>query len=69
MHRLEVVRLGEGAVLPADDLLGHAKRELTHAVIIGRNRDGNLHFASTHGCAETLWLIEKAKAVLLSPDD
>lgn len=68
----EVVRLdpagivGDGAALDPDMVLEKNKGDFTEVVVIGRGRDGKVQFASSHGCLESLWLVRKGEAMLLS---
>lgn len=52
--------------LPADKVLNAAIDKLETAVIIGWDKDGDFYFASSKADGgDVLWLIEKAKKLLL----
>ena len=57
--------------IPAERILnGAIEEDLESAVVVGRTRDGDIYFASSLADGpETLWLIEKIKAALLSEAD
>ena len=71
----EVVRLdhgetvGDGAVLDPDKVLENNKGDFAEVVVIGRGRDGKIQFAGSHGRLESLWLVRKGEAMLLSYGD
>ncbi len=67
----EVVRFstdthGDDRVLHPDKVLDPAKGAYAEVVVIGRDRDGHIQFASSHGRLEALWLVRKGEAMLLS---
>jgi hypothetical protein len=57
--------VGDGARVDADRVLTSPAGSLEQAVVIGRDKDGELYFASSEGSPQTLWLIEQAKRLLL----
>lgn len=59
--------VGGGVRVDPDAVLESAKG-IRSAVVIGTQSDGEMYFASSDGAFETLWLIEKAKAFLMSHD-
>ncbi len=52
--------------IPAERVLSRAiDADITQAIVIGRDKDGDLYFASSVADgAEILWLIERAKLKL-----
>lgn len=67
--KLEVVSIGDGFHVDADDLLDKAKGLLLSAIIIGRDKEGDLFMSMTDGGPQSLWLLEHARRQLLSDDD
>lgn len=70
----EVVRFstethGDDRVLHPDKVLDANKGSLTEVVVIGRGADGKIHFASSHGRLEAMWLVRKGEAMLLTYGD
>ncbi len=67
----EVVNLntgpvGDGFKIPASDVLKAATdHALQTVVVIGLTQDGELYAAASDGSAETVFLIERAKLMLL----
>jgi hypothetical protein len=59
-------KIGDGASLAPDSVLNGAAGSLKSVVVIGQDHAGKLYFAASEGAPWTLWLIEKAKAELLS---
>lgn len=57
--------------IPADRILSAAiEADLETAVVVGWDQDGNMYFASSSGYGpDLLWLLEKAKASLLTADE
>ena len=52
--------------LPINTVLDGAKDALDGVILIGWNKKGEMHFASTYADApEILWLLEQAKIILL----
>ena len=58
--------IGSGIKLEPDKVLAEAKGELTEAVVIGFDQDGEIYLASSEGPGDCLWLIEVAKSFLLN---
>jgi hypothetical protein len=55
--------------IPVDTVLDAAKVKLDDVVLIGWDKKGVLYFASTLAdCQQVLWLMEKAKTVLLDDE-
>jgi hypothetical protein len=55
---------------PPDRILESAIGEVTDAIIVGWDKNGDLYFASSIGdCPEVLWLLELAKKGLLEIGD
>lgn len=57
--------------IPVDRILSAAiEADLETAVVVGWDQDGNIYFASSSGYGpDVLWLLEKAKASLLTADE
>ena len=57
--------------IPVDRILSAAiEADLETAVVVGWDQDGNMYFASLSGYGtDVLWLLEKAKASLLTADE
>lgn len=53
--------IGDRVLLEPDFVLDHAKGELTTAVIVGIDKDGDVYVSSSHGGAETFVMLERAK--------
>lgn len=66
--RLRLVEgVGSGAVVPVNKVLAGARaRKLTDVVVLGYDQDGDVYAASSHGAADTNWLIDQAKQWILS---
>lgn len=56
--------VGDGYEIEPDKVLDAAKGQLSEAIVIGLDHDGNIYFAGTHGGPKALWLIELAKLSL-----
>ena len=53
--------------LPPDRILNNAKGQLEGVVIMGWDKDGNQHFASSYADGrEILWLLESCKHTLMN---
>lgn len=58
---------GSGAVVPVNKVLAGARAsKLTDVVVMGYTEDGMLYAASSHGAADTNWLIDQTKAWILA---
>lgn len=68
----EVVELkvlqGDGFVIEADKVLKAQLGNLESVVVVGLDADGDLVIAGSHGAAEAVFLMERAKAVFISSD-
>ena len=58
--------VGDGKVLNPDNVLENNKGSFTEVVVIGRDHDGKVIFASSHGRLEAMWLLRKGEHMLLS---
>lgn len=66
VHLKLVKGCGNGHVVPPSRVLaGGRAAGLTDVVVLGYDADGALYAGSSHGAADTLWLIEQAKIWLL----
>lgn len=63
--RLVTGDVGAGVEVAADAVLNGAKGLLREAVVMGLTPDGEVYLASTHGPAETLWALERARHFLM----
>lgn len=56
--------------IPAERVLqGAILAGLESVVVVGVDKDGNEYAASSHGAAEAVWMMERAKLNLLRSDD
>lgn len=53
-------------VAPRKIFAGARAAQLQEAVALGWDQDGNMYLASSEGPADTLWLLEAAKAYLMN---
>ena len=61
--------VGDGRALHPDKVLENNKGDFAEVVIVGRDHDGNIRLAGSHGSLETLWLLRKGEKLLLSVGD
>ena len=64
---LEVLQ-GDGFVLDADSVLSGQLGNLHMCVVVGLDEDGDLVIAGTHGSAESVFIMERAKLLFLESD-
>lgn len=57
--------IGDALVLKADDILEANKGSFESLVIVGRQPDGDICVAGTHGAGDSVLLLEWAKAFLV----
>lgn len=65
--QLEVLQ-GDGFHMEADDVLNGAVGRLRQCFIVGISEDGEIYMAGTDGCAESVFLMERAKALMIESD-
>ena len=58
--------VGDGAVVPVDDVLTSAIGKLRQVVVLGFAPDGEIYIASSDGVAESNLLIDLAKHTIIS---
>lgn len=57
------IAVNQDTVLPIDRVLGAAyTASLSEVVVVGRDSDGELYVASTHGAPKSLMLVSEAQA-------
>ena len=61
VHKLEVVTVGPGYVIPPDTILGNNVGKLDELVLIGIDKDGDLVICGSHDNLRTLWRIVQAQ--------
>lgn len=67
--KLNVVEVGDGYVFDTGHILKCAgEAGLKSVFVAGWDAEGEMHVWSSHGGPETLWLLEHAKADLISGD-
>lgn len=65
--QLEVLQ-GDGFHMEADDVLNGAVGRLRQCFVVGTDEDGEIYMAGTDGCAESVFLMERAKALMIESD-
>jgi hypothetical protein len=57
--------VGDGASVAVDDVLSRAVGKLTCVTVIGVTTEGALYVAGSDGAADSVFLMERAKAMLV----
>lgn len=57
--------LGEGGKVPCDNVLSAALDKLDVVVVVGLDKDGELYVAGSDGSMMTVFLMERAKLLLV----
>lgn len=66
--QLDTGLIGDGRVVDPDQVLECAKNLLQTVFICGIDYDGQLFMAGSHGAAENVLLMERAKHVFVTSD-
>lgn len=63
--KLEIVEVGMGHKVEPNAVLAGARDHLIKVVVCGLDESGELYVAASHHGPDSIWLIEKAKALIL----
>ena len=69
IHTLQLVHAGDGLHIEADKILNAALGKYIAVVLVGVDEEDALHVHGTDGAAQTNWLLDLAKGVLINGQD